>query len=121
VTNETETRCSTHVLVPRVLVGRLRLLSRETRVPQNAYLEEAVDDMLAHFEKESSRSFQVPPPVNGQLESVVFRLEKRAMAQLKALVLRSRVPQSQYLREAVHALLVKYESRNREARLWAAG
>jgi hypothetical protein len=40
---------STHVLVPEAQVGKLRLLSRKTRIAQSDYLREAVDDLLDKY------------------------------------------------------------------------
>jgi ribbon-helix-helix protein len=40
---------STHVLVPEAQVGKLRLLSRKTRIAQSEYLREAVDDLLDKY------------------------------------------------------------------------
>jgi len=40
---------STHVLVPEQQVGKLRLLSRKTRIAQSEYLREAVDDLLDKY------------------------------------------------------------------------
>ena len=40
---------STHVLVAEEQVGRLRELSRRTRVAQSEYLREAVDDLLVKY------------------------------------------------------------------------
>jgi hypothetical protein len=40
---------STHVLIPEAQVGKLRLLSRKTRIAQSEYLREAVDDLLDKY------------------------------------------------------------------------
>lgn len=40
---------STHVLVPEAQVGKLKLLSRKTRIAQSEYLREAVDDLLDKY------------------------------------------------------------------------
>ena len=40
---------STHVLVPEAQVGKLRLLSKKTRIAQSEYLREAVDDLLDKY------------------------------------------------------------------------
>ncbi len=42
---------STHVLVAEDQVEKLRELSRRTRVAQSEYLREAVDDLLAKYQK----------------------------------------------------------------------
>jgi len=49
-----EETVSTHVLVGQDQVGKLRELSRRTRVAQSEYLREAVDDLLNKYE-------QLPP------------------------------------------------------------
>ncbi len=43
-----------------------------------------------------------------RLSSVVFRLDRERLAQLKSLSRGTRVRQSEYLREAISDLLVKY-------------
>jgi hypothetical protein len=40
---------STHVLIPESQAGKLRELSRKTRVAQSEYLREAVDDLLGKY------------------------------------------------------------------------
>ncbi len=42
---------STHVLVPEEQADRLRQLSRTTRVAQSEYLREAVEDLLAKYDR----------------------------------------------------------------------
>jgi hypothetical protein len=42
---------STHVLVPEHQVERLRELSKRTRIHQSEYLREAVDDLLAKYDR----------------------------------------------------------------------
>jgi hypothetical protein len=42
-------RVSTHVLISEEQVGRLRELSRRTRVAQSEYLREAIDDLLRKY------------------------------------------------------------------------
>ncbi len=42
---------STHVLVEQEKVDKLRELSKRTRVAQSEYLREAVDDLLAKYDK----------------------------------------------------------------------
>ena len=43
-----------------------------------------------------------------QLVSLVFRIPKNSLEQLKGLSAKTRVRQSEYLREAIEDLLVKY-------------
>lgn len=57
----------------------------------------------------------MPTPVtHGQpgpekLESLVFRIPRKALEQLKELSKRTRVRRSEYLREGIEDLLAKYE------------
>lgn len=46
-----------------------------------------------------------------RLVSVVFRLSRERLGQLKELSRSTRIRQSEYLREAIDDLLVKYEDR----------
>ena len=49
--------------------------------------------------------------MNGKLQlvSLVFRIPKNSLAQLKYLSAKTRVRQSEYLREAIEDLLSKYD------------
>lgn len=51
---------------------------------------------------------------NPRLASVVFRLEKEKLEQLKELSRSTRIRQSEYLREAIGDLLHKYDSPDHE-------
>jgi predicted DNA-binding protein len=50
-----------------------------------------------------------------QLVSVIMRLAGHQLRRLKALAKRTRIRQSEFLREAITDLLEKHESREREA------
>ena len=50
-TKDADEVVSTHVLVAEDQVGKLRELSRRTRVAQSEYLREAVDDLLRKYHK----------------------------------------------------------------------
>ncbi len=102
---------STHVLVPETVAEGLRSLSRCTRVCQSVYLREAVSDLL-----EANDNRVVPlvgewPREGDRLVSVVFRVEEGALEMLAELSGRTRVRQSEYLREAIWLLLEKHGAR----------
>lgn len=51
----------------------------------------------------------------GNLRSVIFRLQRTKLGKLKRLSQRTRIRQSEYLREAIDDLLEKYARAEREA------
>lgn len=49
VSEDEKKAVSTHVLVEEEQIGKLRALSRRTRIAQSEYLREAVDDLLVKY------------------------------------------------------------------------
>lgn len=97
---------STHVLVPVAWHTALKQLARDTRIHQSVYLREAVGDVLAKY-PEGSIPGAAPAGDVERLRSIVFRLSPERLDALALLAARTRVRRSEFLREAIHDLLVK--------------
>lgn len=101
---------STHVLVPQTWVQALRDFSRSTRITQSVYLRDVVVYVLETY-AENAPVTSLPPasgPFEGALVSVVFRVAPSKLEDLRALSKRTRVRQSEYLREGIWALPTKH-------------
>lgn len=110
---------STHVLVPGQWVEALRELARTTRVYQSVYLREVVAYLLERYREDAPpvEATPVPPMPEGEtLVSVVFRITYTEMDDLRAISRRTRVRQSEYLREGIWAVLTKYKVAPEDAR-----
>lgn len=100
---------STHVLVEQYLLDGLRLLSERTRVTQSQYMRQAVADVLAKHEASPMPLVGYHERVTDRLVSIVFRLDTQMMGHLVEMAKRTRVRQSEYLREAIVDLLRRYD------------
>lgn len=101
-------RRATHVLVERYISDGLRHLSHVTRVTQAQYLREAVRDLLKKHAHRIVPVVDYHREADDELVSVVFRVHSEDMAELIDLADRTRVRQSEYLREAIVDLLRKH-------------
>lgn len=107
---ESQEPVSTHVLVPKGRVFKLRELARRTRIHQSEYLREALEDVLRKYQGPEQPA-PAPSTVvdEGGLLSVVFRVAPGRLEALKDLAKKTRVRQSEYLREAIEDVLAKYK------------
>lgn len=98
--------------LPEPLLEQLRALSERTRIRQSEYIREGISDLLAHYGSGAKNEMpQVPRPAAESEERATHVLVTEEVAdQLRRLSLTTRVNQSDYLREAVGALLAKYAS-----------
>lgn len=94
---------STHVLVPRSLRRALQVLADRTHIHQSEYLREALDDLLAKYPEGVQPAAATAPAA----EELVLRVDPVKLGALKALSHRTRVRQSEFLREAIHDVLQK--------------
>lgn len=102
------TRKSTHVMLSATMLEGLDALVQRTRVRQSRLMREAVDDLLARYVN-GVRLSPLPrlPPLEST-RSLVFRLDVSALESLRALAKRTRIAQSELVREAVADLLAKH-------------
>lgn len=92
--------------LPLAALTALQALTKRTRIRQSEYLREAVEDLLSKYENPDPPS---PPCSGNELERATHVLVPRALSErLNKLSKASRVSQSEYLREAVADLLLKY-------------
>lgn len=101
---------STHFMVPPAMAKKLQLLAQLTRIQQSVYVREALRDGLARYdvaEVEMTRA----EPTKGHLVSVVPRVPKDGLKQLKDLAERSRIRESEWWRLFLGNLLEKYSAK----------
>ena len=96
-----------HVLVPGSYVAKLRQLAHNTRIHQSEYLREFINDLLAKHQNTIAAG---PGPVlpDEPSANLVFRISPTMKTQLDALTEKTRIRQSEWLREALHYGLAKY-------------
>lgn len=101
---------STHFMVPQAMSDKLRLLSRLTRIHQSVYAREALRDGLAKYDVTGAAP-DAMEPVEGRLVSIVPRVPKDGLKQLKALAHRTRIRESEWWRIFMTDMLGKYSAK----------
>lgn len=94
-----------HALVPSDSWWKLKHRAKNERRTQAILLRGALDALFTKYERRKDFGFVSSPSREPLLTSLVFRIDALCHARLQRLVAKSRIRQSEFIREALHDFL----------------